>query len=52
MADKTSKTKPKRLSKGGRTHMRRLKQAARKIGAVPNLPTRTTRPARVSKKED
>jgi len=33
MADKTSKTKPKRMSKGGRTHVRRLKQAARKTGA-------------------
>jgi len=30
MADKTSKTKPKRLSKGKRMHVRRLKQAARK----------------------
>jgi hypothetical protein len=34
MADKTSKTKPKRLSKGQRTHVRRLKQAARKAGAT------------------
>lgn len=30
MADKTSKKKTKRLSKGMRTHVRRLKQAARK----------------------
>jgi hypothetical protein len=30
MADKTSKTKTRRLSKGQRTHVRRLKQAARK----------------------
>jgi len=30
MADKTNKTKPKRLSKGWRTHVRRLKQAAHK----------------------
>ena len=28
--DKTSKTKTKRLSKGQRTHVRRVKQAARK----------------------
>ncbi len=35
MADKTSKTNPKRLSKGQRTHVRRLKQAARKTG-VPH----------------
>ena len=34
MADKTSKTRPKRLSKGQRIHVRRLKQAARKAGAV------------------
>jgi len=30
MADKTSKTGTKRLSKGQRIHARRLKQAARK----------------------
>jgi hypothetical protein len=34
MANKTSKTKPKRLSKGQRTHVRRLKQAARKAGTA------------------
>ena len=34
MADKTSKAKPKRLSKGKRTHVRRLKQAARKAGTT------------------
>lgn len=33
MEDKTNKPKPKRLSKGGRAHMRRLKQEARKTGA-------------------
>jgi hypothetical protein len=32
MANKTSKTKPKRLSKSQRTHNRRVKQAARKAG--------------------
>jgi len=32
MAKKTDKTKPRRLSKGGRKHVRRLKQAARKAG--------------------
>ena len=38
MTDKTTKTsnsakaRPKRLSKGQRTHIRRLKQAARKAG--------------------
>jgi hypothetical protein len=30
MAIRTGKTKPKRLSKGQRKHVRRLKQAARK----------------------
>ena len=35
MADKTPKTNPKRLPKGQRRHVRRLKQAARKIGSVP-----------------
>jgi len=34
MADKTGKTKTKRLSKSERIHQRRLKQAARKPGAV------------------
>ncbi len=28
-------TKPKRLSKGKRTHVRRLKQEARKMAGVP-----------------
>jgi len=36
MADKTSKTKPKRLSKSRRTHVRRLKQVARKAGTAHN----------------
>jgi hypothetical protein len=52
MTDKTNKTKPKRLSKGGRIHVRRLKQIARKSGTVPNLPLRVPRPASVPKKED
>ena len=34
MADKASKTRSKRLPKGQRIHMRRLKQAARKAGAA------------------
>lgn len=40
MADKTSKTKPRRQSKGQRKHVRRLKQAARKIGTASSQPTR------------
>jgi hypothetical protein len=38
MADKTSKIKQKRLSKGRRIHVRRLKQAARKAGTVYRKP--------------
>ena len=38
MADKTSKTEPKRLSKGQRTHVRRLEQAARKAGTAALKP--------------
>ena len=38
MADKTSKTKPKRLPKGHRKHVRRLKQAARKAGVPYRRP--------------
>ncbi|MBE0696079.1 MAG: hypothetical protein IH586_04070 [Anaerolineaceae bacterium] len=34
MAEKKSKPKTKRLSKGQRTHIRRLKQAATKEGTV------------------
>jgi len=34
MADKTGKTKPKRLSEGQRKHVRRLKQASRKAGTA------------------
>jgi hypothetical protein len=52
MVDKTSITKPKRLSKGWRTHIRRLKQVARKSGTAPNLPTRVSHPASVPKKKD
>jgi hypothetical protein len=35
MAHKTGQTKPKRLSKGQRKHVRRQKQAARKAGLAP-----------------
>jgi len=34
MAEKTTKTKSKRLSKGQRAHVRRLKQEARAAGTV------------------
>lgn len=39
MANKTSKAKPKRLPKGQRTHVRRIKQAARKAGIAYSRPT-------------
>ncbi len=35
MGDKKSKLKPKKLSKGERKHLRRMKQEARKAAAVP-----------------
>jgi len=38
VTDKTNKTKRKRLSKGQRKHIRRLKQAARKAGIAYNRP--------------
>ena len=52
MAEKTSKTKTKRLPKGQRTHARRLKQAARKE-INPNSPqSNPTQPTRVQKKQE
>jgi hypothetical protein len=40
MSEKNSKPKTKRLPKGQRTHVRRLKQEARKAGTVfkPGIP--------------
>jgi hypothetical protein len=38
MTDKTNKTNKKRLSQGLRTHIRRLKQEARKEGTVYRSP--------------
>jgi len=38
MADKTSKTKKKRISKGMRQYIRRLKQESRKEGTVYRAP--------------
>ncbi len=51
MANKTSKAKPKRLPKGQRTHVRRLKQAAREAGIAYTQPIGAQR-SRSSKKED
>lgn len=39
MADKKITTKPKRKSKGLRKHVRRLKEAARKLAPVSSKPT-------------
>ncbi len=39
MANKTSKNQSKRLPKGQRMHVRRLKQAARKAGIAYSRPT-------------
>jgi hypothetical protein len=47
MADKTSRTKPKRLSQGWRTHIRRLKQAARKAGTLPAKRSRRKKKASI-----
>ena len=53
MAEETSITKPKRLSKGGRTYMRRLKQIARQSGSPlpPSRLARSVYKAKVAKKE-
>jgi len=52
MANKTSKTGTKRLPKGQRTHMRRLKQAARKEVGTNNPQSNLAQPVRVHKKQD
>jgi hypothetical protein len=51
MADETSKTRSKRLPKGQRIHVRRLKQAARKAGTTHSWLASELRPARVPKQE-
>ena len=40
MADKTNKKQSKRLPKGQRTYIRRLKQAAREAGTAYHRPVR------------
>jgi hypothetical protein len=52
MADKISKVKPRHLSKGQRTHIRRLKQAARKDAGINNPSSSPAQPVRVHKKKD
>ena len=46
MADKTSNAKPKRLPKGHRKHVRRLKEAARKAGIAYRRSVREQTPDR------
>jgi len=52
MANKTSKTETKRLSKGQRTHVRRLKQAARKEASTNSPLSNPAQPVRIPKKQD
>ncbi|MFN2155599.1 MAG: hypothetical protein ACK2UX_10225 [Anaerolineae bacterium] len=52
MADKTGKTRPRRLPKGQRAHVRRLKQAARKAGIAYIRPASALRRTGPSTKED
>ena len=52
MANKTSKTKNERLSKGYRKHVRQLKQAARKEANITSSQSITSKPIRVPEKLD
>ena len=52
MPDKQSTEKPKRLSKGQRKHIRRLKQAARKETSTTSPQSSPPKPVRVPKKQD
>ncbi len=52
MADKTNKSATKRLPKGERAHIRRLKQAARKEAVTPNLQSVPAQPVKAPKKQE
>ena len=52
MADKAKKARPKRLPKGQRTRIRRLKQAARKAGIAYIPETHAPRLQENPKKEE
>jgi hypothetical protein len=52
MANNISKTKPKRLPKGQRLHVRRLKQTARKEAILNNPRSMPAQPVPVHKKQD
>jgi hypothetical protein len=51
MPDKIGKKKPRHLSKGQRTHVRRLKQAARKEASINNPSSSPAQPVQVHKKQ-
>ena len=51
MTDKIIKPRIKRLPKGQRTHIRRLKQAARKEANIDNPQSSPARPLPVQKKD-
>jgi hypothetical protein len=52
MVNQISQTKPKRLSKSQRTHVRRLKQEAGKPGTASVQPTIVLRPSPALPQED
>lgn len=52
MADKKSKAESKRLPRGHRKHIRRLKQAARQAGIPFRRPSTAPRPPELTKKEE
>lgn len=52
MADKNSLKEPKRLSKGQRTHVRRLKQAARKEVGTNSPQSKPAQAVRIHKEQD
>ena len=52
MSDQDNKKKPRRLSKGQRKHLRRLKQAARKEAGTKNPQSSLPLPVRVPRKQE
>ena len=52
MATKTGKTKAKKLSRGQRTHVRRVKEEARRSGAAYRPPFGVTRAAATPRKDE
>ncbi len=52
MAAKPGKPKARKLSRGQRTHVRRVKEEARRNGSTYRAPFAFTRPSATSKKEE